>query len=264
MSNSILKTNNNSRDIPKWLDIKSIVAASRDTLTKISKSLLLSTTAASNKVVVSYRDSKGHVISAEDPFIVAQVSKGVTPIDHYGKELSPYKVISARAEVENAHVQSVATEKRVATNERQIHPSYMVDSTINRHLQYKALQALTNFANDCGLYGARAKYVLGKNAAVAGKEFQGYTDITADISWLVGPRFRKTITATVGIDAARKLVMPKVFKAADGTEHPFTKEAIGEMLRGMQFEKPSRQVRKRSDIPTFKKPDPTRFQAVPK
>lgn len=263
MSNSILK-NNNGRGIPKWLNMKNIVAASKDTLAKISKSVALHSTASANRIVVSYRDSKGHVISAEDPFIASQVAKGVKPIDHQGNELQPYKVINSRAAVTDEHVQTVSTEKRIATNERAIHPSYMVDSTINRHLQYKALQALTNFANDCGLYGARAKYVSGKNAAVAGKQFQGYTEITADISWLVGPRFRKTVTATIGIDVANKLVMPKVFKAADGTEHPFTKEAVGEMLRGMQFEKPSREVRKRSDIPTYKKPDPTRFQAVPK
>jgi hypothetical protein len=265
MSNPTLQ-NNNGRGIPKWLNMKNVVAAAQATRTKIVNAVSLKATASTSEkhIVVSYRDSKGHVISAEDPIITAQIAKNVIPLDLYGKELQPYKMINAHAAMADANVQSVLTEKRVTTNERQIHPSYMVDSTINRHLQYKALQALSNFANECGLYGARAKYVLGKNASVAGKQFQGYTEITADISWLVGPRFRKTVTATVGIDAGNKLVMPKVFKAADGTEYPFTKEAVGEFLKGIEFSKPSREIHRRSDVPVFKKPDPTRFKAIPR
>jgi hypothetical protein len=258
--------NNNGRGIPKWLDVKKVVAAAVEMRAKIANAIPLKSTASTSekRIVISYRDSKGHVISAEDPFVVAQVAKGAKPCDAHGNELLPYKMVNAHAAMADANIQSVSTEKRIATNERQIHPSYMVDSTINRHLQYKALQSLSDFANECGLYGARAKYVMGKNASVAGKQFQGYTEITADISWLVGPRFRKTVTATVGIDAGNKLVMPKVFKSADGTEHPFTKEAVGEMLKGIEFSKPSREIRRRSDVPVFKKPDPTRYKAIPK
>ena len=262
MSTSILK-NNNGRGIPKWLSVRTVVDAAQATRKNIAKAVGLTSTAAVHNVVVSYRDSRGHVISAEDPFVTAQVGKGGAIHDKYGHELVIHKVVKARAAVEDSHVQSVSTERRIATNERAIHPAYMVDSTINRHLQYKALQALTNFANDCGMYGARAKYVSGKNATTAGKDFQGYTEITADIAWLIGPRLRKTVTATVGIDVGNKLVMPKVFKTADGTEHPFTKESVSELMKGIEFSKPERMVRKRSDVPTFRRPDVTRYNAVP-
>lgn len=263
MSTSLLK-NNSGRGIPSWLNTGAVVDAARETRAKISKVASLKATASSDRVVVSYRDSKGHVISAEDPFVSAQTAKGIAPKDKYGAELQPHKVIRSKAQVANGNVQSVSTVRQVAASERQIHPSYLVDSTLNRHAQYKALQALTDFANSCGMYGARAKYVKGSNAATAGKHFQGYSEITADISWLVGPRFRKTVTATVKIDAAHKLVMPKVFTTAEGKEHPFTREAVAELLRGTEFTKPPKEVRRRSDIPTFRKPDPTRFQAVPK
>jgi hypothetical protein len=263
MSTSLLK-NNSGRGIPSWLNLGAVINVAKDTRAKISSAVGLKTTASANRVVVSYRDSRGHVISAEDPFVSAQTAKGLAPKDKFGEELQPHKVIQAKQMTANANVQSVADVRQVAASERQMHPSYMVDSTLNRHVQYKALQALTDFANSCGMFGARAKYVKGSNAATAGKHFQGYTEITADISWLVGPRMRKTVTATVKVDAAHKLVMPKVFSTADGTEHPFTREAVGELLRGIEFTKPTKEVRRRSDLPNFRKPDPTRFQAVPK
>jgi len=226
----------------------------------------LKTTAASQLVTVSYRDSKGHVISATDPIIVSQAATGKPLTDKWGGAIVPYRRIKTYAKPENMHVQSESTETRIDSRERNIHPSYMVDSTINRHLQYKALQALADFASECGAYGARAKYLTGKNASMEGKHFQGYREVTAELSWVVGPRLRKNVVASVCIDVGGKFVMPKIFKTADGIEHPFTKESFADILKNMEFERPNRQDvnKKRSDNPVFKKPDPSRFRAIPK
>jgi len=123
---------------------------------------------------------------------------------------------------------------------------------------------LTNMAHDMGMYGARARYLQAKNASMEGKHFVGFREITAAIRWMVGPRLNKEVVATIGIDPGDKFVLPKTFKDADGNEHSFTKESVAEMLKGLQFEKPSREVHKRSDIPIYRKPDPTQFQAIPK
>ena len=258
-----MSTKYSGNNTPTWLNFGKVVDAAKNTISKITSSGL-NKTAASNLVTISYRDSKGHVVQATDPAIVSQLAKGGALVDTWGGKLVPHKQIKVYVKSENMHVQSEAKETLLDTRERQIHPTYMVDSTINRHMQYKALQALADFAGECGMWGARAKYLIGKNAAMEGKHFQGYREVTAELSWLIGPRLRKNVVATVGIDLGGKFVLPKIFKTADGVEHPFTKEAVAELLKGMEFEKPSREVRKRSDTPVFKKPDCTRFQAIPK
>jgi len=250
-------------DTPKWFNIKQLVESAKSSISK-KESAGIKKTAATNIVTVSYRDSKGHVIQATDPIIVSQLAKGKDLIDSYGGKLVPHKQIKTYVKPENTHIQAEASEKRISEKERQIHPSYLVDSTMNRHIQYKALQALTDYAASFGMWGVRARYLNGKNASMAGKNFQGYREITAELSWPIGPRLRQYVVASVGVDVGGKFVMPKIFKTADGVEHSFTKEAVGDLLKGKEFTKPSRDVRKRSDIPVFRKPDPTRFQAVPK
>jgi hypothetical protein len=253
-------------NIPKWLNLSKVVDAAKNTIKKanIIANTKLQKTASEKLITVSYRDSNGHIIYADDPNIVAQISKGKKPVDKFGNELIPHRQIKVTYKPENSNIQSEFNVKKVGIRERQIHPSYLVDSTINRHLQYKALQFLTDYASDNGLHGARARYLFGKNASSAGKQFQGYREITAEISFPVGPNVRKSVVATVGIDVGGKFIPPKTFKDSTGTEYPFTIESVSNLLKGMEFTKPSREVKKRSDIPKVKKPDPTRFQAVPK
>ena len=259
-----MPTYKKSSQMPKWFDPKQVTAAAKETQDKAAKQEPLQKAAASNLVVISYRDSHGHVVSAEDPSVVAQLTQGQQPVDQWGKPLQIHRQVKVLAKREDMHIQAVAELKEVSQQEREMHPSYMADSTINRHLQYKALQRLTDFANDMGMYGARARYLNAKNASMEGKHFVGFREVTAEISWLVGPRLKKNVTATIGIDPGDKFVLPKTFKDAEGNEHAFTKDAVASLLAGMQFEKPSREVRKRSDIPTYKKPDPTNFRAISK
>ena len=250
--------------VPKWFNAQQVVDAAKETQAKVASQEPLQKQAATKFIVVSYMDSRGHVINAEDKTVVSQLAKGQAPVDEWGQPLVPHAQIPVFAKPETLGISAVASLKEVDVRERQVHPSYMADSTINRHIQYKALQKLTDFANDMGLYGARARYLHGKNASMEGKQFVGLREVTAEISWLVGPRLKKNIVATIGVDPGDKGIMPKVFKDASGTEHEFTKEAVAQMLKGMQFEKPSREVRKRSDIPTYRKPDPTNFRPIPR
>jgi len=258
-----MSTKYSGNNTPRWLNLSKVVEAAKSTLSKVASSGI-NKTAASNLVTISYRDSRGHVLQATDPIVVSQLSKGGALVDVWGGKIVPHKQIKVLAKPENMHVQSESKETRLDARERQIHPSYMVDSTINRHIQFKALQALADFASGCGAYGARAKYLTGKNAAMEGKHFHGYREVTAELSWMIGPRLRQSVVATVGIDVGGKFIMPKIFKTADGVEHPFTKEAVSDLIKGKEFSKPSREVRKRSDTPVFKKPDCTRFQAIPR
>ena len=246
--------------VPSWLKVDEVKEAYDSAQSDIAK-VGLKKEASSSLIVISYVDSHGKVIFADDERITKQKNAGVKELlDDAGKPLIPYKQGYAKT-TETSNVHSVAQVKEIDRREREIHPSYVVNSIISRHTQYKALQALSNHASNCGLFGARCRYINGKIASTEGKHFQNYTEVTAEIDFIIGPRVHKHITASIGIDAAGKFILPQVFKDPTGEEHPFTRDAVAELLRGMEYEKPPREQNKRSDTPTYKRPDKSRFNA---
>ena len=248
--------------LPDWMNAVEIIDAAKGEREEIASQSGLQKTASNNLTTVSYRDSHGHVIFADDHRITAQVERGVTElIDDYGKPLTIHKQIPSKLSMEHDNLHSEASVKHVDSRERENTPGYVVNSIVSRHTQYKALQALSDYASNCGMYGARARYVNGKIASTEGKQYQNYTEITAAVEFVVGPRMRKVVNANVCIDSAGKFVMPKVFSTAEGVEHPFTKEAVAELLKSMQYNKPSREVHHRAELPSYKRPDKSRFNA---
>jgi hypothetical protein len=254
-------------EVPTWLNPTEAIAAAQNTLKKIATSGL-NKVAASTRIVLSYLDSKGKEIPSDSPLVKRQLAlaaregKQVQLQDEHGGLLQPYRTTLAQPSSPTAKIHSVAQVKQVSERDRQLTPSYAVDSTINRHLGFKALQALTDFAGKMGMYGARARYLKGDNQETPGKDYQGLRTVTAEISYMVGPKLNNRVVATIGIDSGDRFIFPKIFKDADGKEYPFEKEAVASLLAGKQFAKPERKLHRRTDLPTFKKPDPTRFRAI--
>ena len=251
--------------LPAWLKSKSVVEAADSERTRIKNAGIAKTAATADKIVLSYRDSRGHVIYADDPKITSQKANGVeNPLDERGIPYTIHRVSSGNKKSNISNIQSVATETRLDRREREMHPSYLPNTVVSRHIQYKALQALSDYCSSLGMYGARARYLNGAIEKLEGKHFQTHTKVDATVDFLVAPRLRKSITATIHIDPTGKFVMPEIFKTADGTELPLNKDSVAVLLTGSQYSKPSREQHRRSDTPTYKKPDPTRFNAVSK
>lgn len=130
----------------------------------------------------------------------------------------------------------------------------------DRAVQYRALQALENFAAKMGFTAARAKYGKGERDSLS--TIANLNSIEATIEYMVGPKQRRYAYATVQIDPAGKIVLPRIFKTADGKEYPFEKETIKELVESSTFS-PLRPVfKQKTMVPTYRKPDVTNFQQV--
>lgn len=133
---------------------------------------------------------------------------------------------------------------------------------IDRHLVFRAVNELERFASKNGMTLARARFLRAERSKLAGQEYPILNDIVCELAWKFGRQYELKATASIAIDVAGKFVFPKVFTTSDGKQHPFEKVAVRNLEKEFEFEHFPKTVERKSDQPTYRKPDITRFHAV--
>ena len=138
-----------------------------------------------------------------------------------------------------------------------------VSTILDRHMTYKAAQALEVFAAKMGMSLVRARILNFTRHSSEGSTVPLTSSVDCELEWTIAPRLKTRVFATVGIDNAGKIRMPRVFKTADHKEYPFTEETIEHIEKSADiFKTPPEPRLKKTDVPQYRKSDPTRFRAA--
>lgn len=138
---------------------------------------------------------------------------------------------------------------------------------VDRHVVYRAAQALRTFALKQGMERANVRYLRGLHTKQAGQDYPMLNSIEFEIDWSWGIQknhiHRKgRVLASVSVDPAGNLKMPRVFKTADQVEYPFDKDVIAELESNVSFQKIIERKPLATDTPVYRRPDISRFRAV--
>lgn len=263
MGNRIVPQNNKQiKNLPSWLKVDEILEAS-----KASKQAGIQKIAAKEQssIAISYACSScSKVFSVDHPELVKQANlakRANTDIAYTcpncGNGMTPYKTTTSlckRDEIRYADQIEVKKDmEKIASG------SY--NTYTDRHIQYRAINALEDFATKQGMTAVRARYLRSEHTKQAGQEYPMLNAIACELEWMYGKKQKARVEAFIGIDPAGKFKFPKIFKTADGTEYPFEKEVIQSLEKSADREVFERKM-KRTDTSTFKRPDVSRFRAV--
>ena len=154
-----------------------------------------------------------------------------------------------------SNLQSIQTEKRLDLTKEASMGEH--NSQVEQHFTYKAIQALSDYAADQGMFAPTVRYLRGERSTRPGMKFATLNNIECTIEWLFGRRQKMYCTASVSIDSQGKYNFPKTFKVASGKEYPFEEKYIRSIEHEAKF--PEQEIhRKKSDVPVYRRPDITR------
>ena len=144
-----------------------------------------------------------------------------------GYELSSYKSVSYLNEDKKASYKMFLKEADLKKDS-----SGTYNTFVDRHLYWKTLNDLQKYARKMGMFGAVVRYLNSEHIQKEGQQYPMSNNFNYLIEWQYGYRQgnvleqKKRVTATITIDAAGNVNMPKVFATLDGKEYPFDKAAI--------------------------------------
>jgi hypothetical protein len=251
--------------VPEWLNTAEIIkAAYHETQKSHNLASKLSSTSL-NKNIVSYAcGACSKVFTVDNTNLKAQANLAINSgktveytCPKCGNFLHPYGTITAGINLDPNVVYANQTEKKVNL---QSTSSETYNTFADMHFVLKAVQELSSFASKNGMLMARARYLKGKHIKQAGQAYPVLNDLECELTWVYGRNQKARVTASIGYDIAGKFIYPKVFATPDGQQHPFEKEAIAELERVPHFTQVMR-APKKTDIPSFRRPDITRFRA---
>ncbi len=257
-------------ELPDWLNVQEIVNAGKGEVVQDQETLKKLSSVNNKTVIVSYSCNRcKKVIQADNKDLQAQSNlyeREGEPNRPFvcpdcGEGLTAYKtVVRSSIEPDNRYSDQIAQSRDI--QKEAASDSGTMNTIVDRHLCFKAINALTDFAHKQGMIQARARSLRGERVSEPGQQYPLINKFECEIEWLVGKKLKKKATATIAIDPAGKYIFPKVLKFADGTEVPFEKDYIKNIEQQATFDHPPKLVERKSDILQYKKPDPTRFHAI--
>jgi len=249
---------------PDWMNLQEIVNASAPERNATNKLMTKLASQEKANTTTSYACTGcSKVFSVDNPTLKAQATlannKG-SVIDYTcpncGNGLEPYHKI-AKVNLDPGTTYAEQTSKRVDLSKK---ASGTYNTFSDMHFVLRAVQELTNFASKQGMSMPRARYIKAEHIKQAGQQYPVLNDIQCEIEWTYGRKQKARVMASIAYDIAGKFIYPKIFKTADGQQHPFDKDYIASLEKIPNFERMMKGPKK-SDIPTFRKPDITRFRA---
>ena len=250
------KNQNVRNNIPNWMNPKLVIQAGKKALGMKKEASI-----ESNPIVVSYLCMNcNKTFQASNPEFIKQATlarKAKTVVELScpicSNKVTANKTIEGIKPVSN--LQSIQTEKRLDLTKEASMGDH--NSQVEQHFTYKAIQALSDYAADQGMFAPTVRYLRGERSTRPEMKFATLNDIECSIEWLFGRRQKMYCTASVKMDSQGKYEFPKTFKVASGKEYPFEEKYI----RSIEYESsfPQQTVtRKKTDIPVYRKPDITR------
>lgn len=248
--------------VPKWLNIAAVVEAAKSTLQRITKTAAVVAPATVVTEYVNVRTGKRYFAST--PVLVKQAGEEKKD-PTTGEVLSVYKRQAtglntpsprfAKLEERNADLQ------RGDVNNTTGQGTY--NTFVDRHLTFKMVNALQLFASKNGMSMPTVTFLRSEHAKMAGQEYPALNTALCKLEFMYAPRLKARVFASIGIDESGNYVFPRVFTTVDGTNIPFEKRSVTAYMKSFTVHQRQPIMRqKKSDIPTYKRPDITRFRAV--
>jgi ElaB/YqjD/DUF883 family membrane-anchored ribosome-binding protein len=252
-----------SEKVPEWLNMSEVV---KESAAEVERNRSFQKTASEQTtqlVVAAFAcPSCTKTFSAEHEQLQAQANLA----EREKKDFVPSCPSCNTALVPYSHVPSLkptASEKEgILTSVRNPDAEGPYNTFVDRHLVYKAVNALERFASKVGMHGNRVRYLRSEHVRSAGQDYPLLNNIECEIQWNSAPKIAHTVQATVVIDAAGLAQMPKTFKVSSGEEMPFEKASVEAVMQPTQFDREPHMVHRRSDSPTYKRPDITNFRSM--
>ena len=250
---------------PSWIDTKSIIEAGKGG----KRDLIVKQASKKELIVVSYFCTPCNKVfqSSHQDFIkqatlASKAGKEFSPVcPKCGSEVLPYRETSRITQVSN--LQSISQEKRVDLLDKTAGAKGTYNTFVDRRLVYGAIEKLSRYASKLGMTGCTVRYLKSEHVKEAGNDLSTLNNLECSLEWMYGRRQKGRATAVVRVDTAGNFEFPKVFKVSSGMEYPFEEKFVRQLEREPSLFQ-SLPQRKKSDIPTFRKPDPTRFRVASK
>jgi hypothetical protein len=172
-----------------------------------------------------------------------------------GNELKVYKETGLKQNVSN--LQSINESKVVDV----LRKEGTYNTFVDRRIVYETIEKLARYASKLGMTGCVARYIKSEHAKGSSNKLSTFDEIECSLEWMYGRKQKGRATASVKIDPAGKFEFPRVFKVASGMEYPFEEKYI-RMLEKDAHMFQSLPKRKKSDIPIYRKADPSRFRVT--
>lgn len=262
MNRIIPQENQVKKELPSWMNANELVESSQRELGDRKREFVQK---ASNDIItysfVCGNCKKTFFTNSRDLQAQKNLQKraGALEIQYTcpdcSSPLTPYNSTLKLSAVSNVYANQTEVRKDLA-KEASTYNTY-----IDRHLVFRSLNALQNFASKQGMWGARARYLNGERVKEAGQEFPILNNFNCELEWQYGLQQVARVTASIGIDQAGKFKMPRVFKTADGKEWPFEKESVLRVEKEISLYQPEL-PQKKTDLPTYKRPDISNFRAT--
>jgi len=256
---------NTRKTTPNWINPKEIITAGKGDLKKIKG--LTKTASQPTKIIVSYLCTpcnkvfqSSHMDFIKQATIARKHNEPFEPIcPKCGNKVIPYKDTVLKETTSN--LQSLNQEKNVNLLDKEASAKGMYNTFVDRRVVYAASEKLGKFARKNGMTACTARYLKSEYTKEAGNDVSTFNKIDCSLEWLYGKNQKGRAMATVKIDPAGKFEFPKVFKVASGMEYPFEEKYVRKLEKEPAMFQ-SMPTRKKSDIPVYRKHDPTRFRVA--
>ncbi len=251
MSRIVPQNTNPKQKLPNWMN--------KDELLKVSKTEtqhMEKTASKSDMVPIKYScKGCGKIVLADHPDLKNQ--KRVAALKNVEADLKcPYCEASLVPEV--AVPASVDKESR-ATDSYELKKESNYNTYADRLVVIKMMDALQKFASKIGMTHADVKYIKAEHTKQAGQQNDILNTIECQIDWEYGRKQHARVYASVSLDPAGKIQLPRTFKTSSNQEFPFDKDTVASLMREADFQKQIERQPKKTDIPVYKKPDPSNF-----
>ena len=251
--------------IPSWLNAQELVNVSREELERNNQFRKEASSHTPSTIVAQYAcPTCQKVIGADNAELgvqedlakrASQAFKPTCPVCQ--SSLIPYKSVPTS---------SVGTQRQGDMTQKDTdfaHREGTYNTYVDRHMVYKAVNALQDYASQNGMQLAHVRYLKAEHTKQAGQEYPMLNNIECEIQWKTTPKVSHTVTATIGIDQAGMAKMPTMMTLADKqTVVPFTKESVQAIGEKYEFDHMPEMKHKRTDMATYKSPDISRFRAM--
>lgn len=252
------------KSIPAWMNVGEVVKRGNENkLPPIKKQ------SSKGNIVVSYFCapcnkvflSSNQDIMKQSTLSHKQNKKFEPHCPKCGNLIQPNKVVEKVSKVSN--LQSISQEKRVDLLDKTAGAKGTYNTFVDRRLIYGILEKLSRYASKLGMTGCVPRYLKSEHIKEAGNDLSTLNNVECSLEWMYGRKQKGRATAVVKVDRAGNLELPKVFKVSSGMEYPFEERYVRQLEREPSLFQ-SLPQRKKSDIPVYRKPDPTRFRVASK
>lgn len=212
-------------------------------------------TASVNTIAVSYVCNSCHTVTSADKIKAVAHLGNLCP--KCGSVVEVYNSTQKTANIDNRHSALISKQSDLQ------HDSSTYNTFLDRHMVYRAINELAHYASKQGLQMAQARYIKSEHTKTASGTTSMLNNITCELSWKTGLRTTAKAYAVISVDDAGQYVYPKIITTANGREYAFEKKALLGMPATHEHT-PVERHPKKSDTPTFKRSDPSRFKSASK